>query len=637
LLSLYLSVTIKATVGQMKNLKIFAKLFLSHTAIGLVSIAGLSTTVYFIVSSILIQRTLDQLTSINILKKDLVENYFLSARQNLQELQVENKFLKLYNTLSTDPEMHQAQSAVDLLEMDTIGKLYDFTNLYLFDKQHKLIFNTGPNKFQHGLEKVIDSMASKNFRQLQIIDVTRFATDKQTLLYYYIPVISDGELAGMVLVQENINKIQKILLENTGLGNTGESYLIGNDLSMRSTSRFFPERKPASIMVNTEAAKNSLKGNAGQGIFEDYRQVKVLSVYRPLENNDLHWTIISEIDWDQAMEPIIELRNYLIVITMLILAMTLTIVYLLSNVIAKPVLQLKEIIVALSKGMRPDVRPAIGSTDEIGLMAKSVEELMEGMERTTTFANEIGAGNFKTTFTKLSEHDSLGNALIRMRSELQSFHEREIRSARERTAALLEGQEKERKRIISELHDGVGQLLTAIRMRVDMLENVDALRDEIKSHINETIAEVKRISYNVMPQSLVDFGLEAALKGLCDNVRKYSGLHIDFRYVKEVTHTLNFDITVCVFRIAQEGLNNIVKHAKATKVTLHVLDKEDELYFMLEDNGKGFNETKMVNNSGLGLRNIRERATLLNGQVEINSTPDVGTVIEIHIPAQDNV
>jgi signal transduction histidine kinase len=92
-------------------------------------------------------------------------------------------------------------------------------------------------------------------------------------------------------------------------------------------------------------------------------------------------------------------------------------------------------------------------------MAQAIQLLTEGLERTASFATEIGAGNLNTTFTTLSEKDLLGLALIRMRDELRGFHEKELKTARARAAALLEGQENERRRIIKELHDGVGQML----------------------------------------------------------------------------------------------------------------------------------------------------------------------------------
>src|SRR5690606_20959513 len=205
----------------------------------------------------------------------------------------------------------------------------------------------------------------------------------------------------------------------------------------------------------------------------------------------------------------------------------------------------------------------------------------------------IGQGQFDAPYEKLSDRDSLGTALIRMRDELKGFNEREHQLAMSRAAALLEGQELERRRITLELHDGVGQLLTAIKMRVEVLDGDEEKKEGIKAYINDTIAEVRRISYNVMPQALVDYGLKAAVAGLCDNIRKYSGLTIDFNWVEEVATRLDFDVSIAVFRIVQEGLNNIVKHAKATQVEISLVINEDSVYLILADNGKGFESARL--------------------------------------------
>src|SRR5690606_35765739 len=104
--------------------------------------------------------------------------------------------------------------------------------------------------------------------------------------------------------------------------------------------------------------------------------------------------------------------------------------------------------------------------------------------------------------------------------------------------------ELERRRITLELHDGVGQLLTAIKMRVEMLDSDDEKKEGVKTLINDTIAEVRRISYNVMPQALVDYGLKAAIAGLCDNIRKYAPFSVDFNWVEEVERQLDFDVSI---------------------------------------------------------------------------------------------
>ncbi len=339
-----------------------------------------------------------------------------------------------------------------------------------------------------------------------------------------------------VVDEAEFSKIQAMLLENTGMGSTGESYIVGPDNKLRSASRFFPDRPPATMEFKQDAVDND-------HIRIDYRGKKVISFSHDLGHPTLNWLIVSEIDFDEAMQPVEEFENYLFAITITGSVLVVLVSAFFSNVIS----------------------------------------------------------------------------------------EREAKLHRDKTAALLEGQENERRRITQELHDGVGQLLTAIRLRIDGTQLDTGQRKELVDLINETIGEVKRISYNVMPGSLVDFGLEAALKGLCDNTARYSKLKFDFRYVREAEHTLKFEVTVAVFRIVQEGINNILKHASATQVELNVLDKEDEIYLLLKDDGKGFNP-EQSNSVGLGLRSMNERAKLLGGKVDIHSVPGEGTVIEARIP-----
>lgn len=614
----------------MRNLKIFTKLFLSHAAVVLVAIVTLSVTFYLLISNALVQRTLDQLSSINFLKKELVETYLFKSKQNLEALQLESKFLKIYHDLDRHPTDEQQHQNADLIDIEHLCTFYDFKNLHVFDTRHHQLYSTDKEMYPEGLLKKIDSAIIIEPRRLHVIDASTYSPDKSTLLFYYVPILEKEKVIGIVLVQENFQKIQNILLETTGMGNTGESYLFGQDYRLRSTSRFFPDSIPGLIRVNPEAVRNSFHSELSNGIIVDYRGVSVLSSHRKIDNQDLQWIIASEIDEAEAMLPIYRLRNYFIGIIIFVIALVILITYYLSNIIVQPILHLKETILTLSKGIVPSNKHFKTNTHEIEQMGQAIYHLTEGFERTALFANEIGSGNFKAEFTTLSVQDTLGNALVRMRDELRNFHEKELKSARTRAAALLEGQENERRRIIKELHDGVGQMLTAIRMQVDILD--DQRKDDIKTQINVAIAEVKRISYNVMPQSIIDYGLEAALKGLCDSVKKYSPITIDFRFIKEIEHTLNFEISIALFRIAQEGLNNIVKHANATHVDLHILDKEDEVYFILEDNGKGFDEKEKIHQAGSGLRNIKERAKLLNGSVDIHTALGMGTSIEVHIP-----
>ncbi|HEX5171055.1 MAG TPA: ATP-binding protein, partial [Cyclobacteriaceae bacterium] len=568
----------------------------------------------------------------NILKKDLIDSYFLRSQRGLEALHVDNKFLDLFNVVS-EVDLLKLEGKPDFQNLiDDLLKLYGFDNIRIFDVNHHQLFSTSSTYLPSGIMERIDSIVQKNPDRLQIIDISPYVPSKETVVVYYVPVHDKEKKVGTVLVQENFQRIQEILFEITGMGSTGESYLAGSDFHMRSSSRFFPDTPPLTLKVKTEATRFAFVSSSGPTLIKDYRGIDVLSAYRRISTSDLSWVIISEIDFEEAMQPIIRLRNNLAGVTVALVIVTMLITIVLSNAIAQPILKLQKIIVSLSMGIIPREKLKVRSADEIGKITQAIQQLIDALDRTTSFAKEIGTGNFDTEFATLSDDDELGSSLKRMRDELKSYNEREVKLARERSAALMEGQEYERQRITLELHDGVGQLLTAIRIRIEMLEGNDRLKQELKSQINDTIAEIKRISYNVMPHALVDYGLEAALKGLCDNVGKYSPLTIDFRYIKEVDRKLTFEISSAVFRIVQEGLNNIVKHASASHVDLHVLDKEDSIYVILQDNGVGFSESAETFQYGSGLRNMKERARLLNGTTAVHSTPAEGTTIEVTIP-----
>jgi two-component system NarL family sensor kinase len=442
---------------------IFTKIFLSNAIIGLFSLIAISVIFYFLIRDALIDRTLDQLASVNALKADQVDRYL--KRMGGKE-----------------------EAAVD----------------------------------------------------------------------------------------ENFTEIQRMLLEKTGMGSTGESYIVGPDNKLRSASRFFPDRPPNTISTEQSVGPDHIR--------TDYRGKQVLSFSKELSDPGLRWRVVTEIDFDEAMMPIVRFRNYLAIITVSCALLVVVVSIFLSNAISRPLQYLQEVMRQLAMGIFPATPVTVSNTDEIGKIAQAVNQLVE----------------------------------------------REIKLVRDKTASLIEGQENERKRLTQELHDGVGQLLTAVRLRIETTPIEASQRKEIVDLINETIAEVKRISYNVMPGSLVDFGLEAALKGLCDNTARYSSLKFDFRYIRESNHNLNFDVTVAVFRIVQEGINNILKHASAHNVELHVVDTDDSIYVLLKDDGKGFNWSERAT-AGLGLRSMAERAKLLEGSVDVFSDRD-GTVVEAHIP-----
>jgi signal transduction histidine kinase len=603
----------------MRTTRIFTKIFLSNAVIGTFAVITISVIFYFLIRNSLIDRTVGQLASVNTLKAEQIDSYLNQHKKDLTFLFTHDFFLEHFDKVNGPLTATNFPPEVET-EIVSIKSIYNFDEISFVDPLMAPVTSTAADPID--VQKVFaDSTKVNGFHW---IDASELLGSEKTVLLYVIPIVRFERHLGFVIVKENFDKVERLLLENAGMGATGESYLVGQDNKLRSASRFLVGRAPLTIKVNT--AKSS-----PDHIRFDYRGERVISFSRQLGNTELNWRIFTEIDLREAMEPVDKFRDYLFVITLVGAVLILVVSLFISNEISKPVLYLRGVILQLAKGILPQAPAIVKSADEIGQITNAVNQLVVGLRQTTDFAYQLGRGNFQTKYTSLSEDDTLGLALIHMRDQLKDFNEREVKLARERAAALLEGQENERKRIIQELHDGVGQLLTAIRLRVDIVPLDAPLKKELVDLINDTIAEVKRISYNVMPGALVDFGLEAALKGLCDNTARYSKLKFDFQYIRESTHQLGFDVTVAVFRIVQEGINNILKHASAQNVELHILDKEDEIYLLLKDDGKGFEEKSLVG-AGMGLRSMRERAKLLGGNVDIHSEPNEGTAVEAHIP-----
>jgi two-component system, NarL family, sensor kinase len=430
-----------------------------------------------------------------------------------------------------------------------------------------------------------------------------------------------------------MEQVEDILFIRTGMGNTGESYIVGEDGVMKSRSRFFPDAKPSEIHVNTLSTRLAMAGSEGVHQIRDYRNVEVISAFRKLNIKGLNWVIISEIDFEEALMPVHKIRNY-IVLTGLIIALVIILITLfLSRKISNPILRLRTIILDLSKGILPDEKISPGSHDEIGQMTIAINELIEGLKRTSDFAYNIGNNDFNISFQPLSDNDVLGISLLQMRDKLRIIQQKEISFIRERSSALLEGQENERKRLARELHDGLGQMLTVVKLRLSAVQT-DHKLDEVRSLLDETIAEVRRISNNLMPAVLLDFGLEAGLRLLCKNTSEHAGIDIEFSFDQTESLPVNFEVSIGLYRIAQEALNNIIKYSDAAKAKISVLQYKDHINMEISDEGKGFdlNEYYAAGKESKGIKNMLERAKILNGTFRIESLLNKGTTITIEIP-----
>ncbi len=196
--------------------------------------------------------------------------------------------------------------------------------------------------------------------------------------------------------------------------------------------------------------------------------------------------------------------------------------------------------------------------------------------------------------------------------------------------AMMEGEEKERARIARELHDGIGGMLAAMKMNCSLEENVDIGGRIVKLQqmIEVTTDEVRKTAHNLMPDVLIRNGLEKALALYVEHISFEKGLEMDIVFQGTPFH-LNKSSELIIYRIAQELIQNILKHAQASKASILIKHFKEKLSIIVEDNGRGFNMHDHANGLGLGLQNLTFRVNTLGGNVDLHSLPGRGTTIHI--------
>jgi signal transduction histidine kinase len=207
---------------------------------------------------------------------------------------------------------------------------------------------------------------------------------------------------------------------------------------------------------------------------------------------------------------------------------------------------------------------------------------------------------------------------------------------------LIESQENERKRIAAELHDSLGQELLIIKNRaalgLKLLEDADRTREQIEQiagTASQAIAGVRQIAYDLRPYHLDEIGLTQSLEELVERISSSCPVRFAARidYIDDLCPN---DSAINLYRIVQEGINNVVKHSGATGAKLLVSRSPREVEVLIVDDGRGFSPAgDAVRRPGFGLTGLSERARILGGTLSIDSAPGRGTTVRLRLPVQD--
>ncbi|MBN2747266.1 MAG: HAMP domain-containing protein [Bacteroidales bacterium] len=578
--------------------------FFFFSFLGIVSIGTYS---YQKARKAMISRTFNQLNSVRIEKENRLKVFFGEILQDMEKLSEFEETIRVFNSENpmTVQQQNEFHHFIDAFFHSNSGyeclTFYDGISPTLtYPINRKINIDTISCKttdytyqgiFQKALKEKIwvhDHFISLEDNQPKILisKVFRFG-DKPILMILRIPV----------------DFINEIMIDNNpmnGLGESGESYLVGSDGLMRSSSRF-KENSVLSIEVDTKGVSEAFRGKTGTGIFDDYRKVRVLSSYSKVKLPYLNWAILAEIDFREAMIPINQIRNNIVYLTLIITLLTLGIVAILSVALTQPIKALKK------------------ETEKIAL-------------------GEYGKP------IEMVRHDELGDlikAFNEMSRQLKDQSETLELERKLRLTSMIDGQELERQRLSRELHDSLGQQLLAIKMQ---LENaLDSEWPQSKEIINSAIEsftlttrEIRNLSNNLMPAVLTEFGLITALKNLVRNFRV--NFQTEIRIESEIEDKfLNVRQETYLYRICQEALNNLAKYANADEACIILkVTKPNLLTLTIKDSGIGFSMDQEHLSKGNGLTTMKERAILLGGKFKLKSSNGSGTEIFVQIPINHN-
>jgi signal transduction histidine kinase len=573
-------------------------LYFLALGIGSIVITGIFS--FFTARKALLERTYDQLTSLRLARETLLENYFFDRLRETEYCASSAEVKRLATNLIS--HNLYASNLTDSIGLPFFASVY-YSGLMILDKSGKLLYKN--NQDQQTTENRIafnSGHLNYNSPKAFVVDLPSGEPMDTNYLFTACAILIKGEVIAYIALQLRPELINDFMLDanpSNGLGYSGETYLVGDDYLMRSPSRFI-QGSVMKTRVMTIPVSKAFKNETGIALVLDYRGIEVLSSYGQVHIDGLKWALIAEIDYKEATASIYTIRNNILLLTVFTALAFFIITYIISRRITRPLIKLKTAAVDLGEG-RLNTLLGIESDDEIG-------ELTEAFNRMSI---------------NLREKD------IALREE---------RGNRLRSA--IDGQDQERQRLSRELHDGIGQSMIAIRLRLGAVENIvpEKIKQNIQAVISLTdslIDDVRAISNALMPPSLAEFGLPAAVSNLCNNLTESYGIKTGLE--GEIPGQIpGRKARLYIFRIFQEALNNVAKHSEAKTLKIVSVSKENILYISISDDGKGFDQDSSCASKGHGLNNIIERASLLKGKATIKSSPGEGTTIEIEIPLNKN-
>ncbi|PLX09059.1 MAG: hypothetical protein C0596_04465 [Marinilabiliales bacterium] len=588
---------------KLNNISISYKLSGIITLLIIISMLFVGIFTYTTNKEAIISRTYEQLTSVRFEKTQRLVNFL-----NTKVLEI-GQFANTSDAVSIfDCVINNDTATPKSIKIDEFNRFIGDYLRMQGQVNRFLIYSDS------GIYSINPSQTTDSFDVLQLPELKRFIdnnanktetiisdlmiNDKDEIVFFIFTELKcekNGIYIGFEIPSHQINNIMLEDNPYNGLGASGEVYLVGDDRLMRSQSRFV-DNSALKIKVPNPIFDNPNPEKSGTNMVLDYRDVKVLSSYGIIDWGSTQWLIFAEIDYKEALIPVDAFRDSMIFLGLLGTLMFTAVVMILIFTITKPVAKLKKAADEIAEG-NYNVQVHVKNNDEIGQLSHTFNQMSQKIDEQK----------------KKLDYDRMN-----------------------RVQEMIDWQENERQRLSRELHDGIGQLLLSVKMRLGRIKgktnNDDGIIEDTQNILQQTVKDVRDISNNLMPSVLKEFGLIKGVENLSNDVSL--NYNIDIEFETNIDKIDNLKVSTYLYRIIQEALTNTIKHANANKIDIKLIEQNDVIKLEIKDNGKGFITEAMVKSHSNGLRNIRERSKLLNGTCKISSNIDQGTEIFVEIPKQ---
>jgi len=567
----------------------------------------------------------------------LLENRIMLARQVKHGIDdiIRDNINRLYDiSLSGSVDFSDGDLNAETNALRKAYRYSIFTNgVFLLDRQGNTLLKY-PEKVRdlslnvRSIEPISRTLA---LQKPVVSNIYNLESAEKKVLFILVP-LKDNNNSYVGVAGGEIDLDNPLLAHNLGLSSLGRNMYID---VMDSNGSVIASSEPARALINCEHNNFVHKAIVGKkeqvttchechAKGNDTEKTRNMLAFVPLEMAP--WGVAIVQPEEEVFAPVSKLKRMFVFFFFGSVGVSLLIALGMSRSIVRPVHELIDATQNIAAGdMSKSL--AFGGVDELGMLCSSFEVMR----------------------LKLADYtEALQKHNVKLEERVKE-RTREIARKQKRVGILLKkaisAQEDERKRISRELHDDTLQALSAVLLRMDLCKmyprsiSVEKI-EEIRSIVLITLDNILTIIKNLRPSILDDLGLIPAIEWLLDTYLGQKGIQYFFSKRGDVNRKLRSEIEISLFRIVQESISNIARHAEAQNVFIFFWMKEKEVFIDIEDDGKGFdvqyfceNEERLSEDgTGLGLLGIKERVALIDGRVEIFSFPEKGTRISLRVP-----